>query len=57
MKRKSRLTRLKPKVAKGYFMIPKNRIPPRDILRELPFKPLDVSKYKRVKNGKKKKSS
>lgn len=54
--RRKRLSKLKAKMHGGYYMIPKDEIPPKQIIDQLPLKPLDYKKYKKVKNGKKKSS-
>lgn len=54
--RRKRLSKLKAKITKGYYMIPKDENPPKQIIDQLEFKPINYKKYKRVKNGKKKSS-
>jgi hypothetical protein len=41
----------KPKVERGYYLIPKTEFPPKDVLHKLPLKKLNLKKFRRKKNG------
>jgi len=56
MVKRKRLSKLKPKIVKGYYMIPKGGLPPKSILEKLELKPLNIKKFRRKKNGKAKAS-
>lgn len=56
MVKRKRLSKLKPKIVKGFYMIPKGEFPPKSILGKLKLKPLNLAKFRGKKNGKAKAS-